>query len=164
MRNKMVSFVVVFFTIVFSYMIAEGHFGFTPISLISVIPIALIIASIVAILVPTIGNKEVNDNISSCDPEIWKKGETVFVTHSIPLEIMERWVRKVADRSKQRVGWSFIGGRAVVRALGDLDKVKVALNELKSEHDDLYLKILKEDHPAIYACDEYRNSPGRMMI
>ncbi len=77
-----------------------------------------------------------------CDPEISKNGTTVLVTHSVPSNATERWVKKVAALSGQRVDWSFVGGAIVVQALGDLDKVIVAMRELKMEWAYLYRKHL----------------------
>lgn len=78
----------------------------------------------------------------SCDKEIYEKGEHVFTTHTIPSNAMEEWVKKVAERSGQRVDWHFVAGRAVVKALGDISKVKQAIQELKPEHDRLYQKAV----------------------
>ena len=72
-----------------------------------------------------------------CDGEIFKDGTVVLVTHSIPSNAMEAWVRKVAEISGQRVDWHFSCGRAVVKALGDLAKVKAALEQMAPEHDRL---------------------------
>lgn len=79
-----------------------------------------------------------------CDTEIFKNGVQVFVTHTIPSNAMEGWVKKVAERSGQRVDWHFAGGRAVVLALGDTAKVKSAIQELMPEHDQLYKIALKK--------------------
>lgn len=62
-----------------------------------------------------------------CNQKIYKHGEVVFVTHTIPSNAMEGWVKKVAERSGQPVDWHFFGGRAVVKALGDLVKVNEAI-------------------------------------
>lgn len=72
-----------------------------------------------------------------CDPEVYENGEHIFTTHSIPSNAMERWVRRVAERSGQRVDWHFHGGRAVVLVLGDVDKAKAAILDLMPEHDEL---------------------------
>ncbi len=72
-----------------------------------------------------------------CNPEIFAKGEQVFLTNSIPSNAMEGWVRKVAKESGQPVDWHFAGGHARVLALGDLKKVGAAIAKLKSEHDRL---------------------------
>jgi hypothetical protein len=78
-----------------------------------------------------------------CDSKVFKEGQRVFMTHSIPSNAMEGWVQKVAKLSGQPVDWHFYGGRAVVLALGDLDKVQQAIQELKPEHDALYAKSIE---------------------
>ena len=79
-----------------------------------------------------------------CDSEVFEKGESVFVTHTIPSNAMDGWVKKVAELSGQRVDWHFFGGRANVLALGDIDKVKAAIQKLMPEHDRLYKAALKK--------------------
>lgn len=79
-----------------------------------------------------------------CDDEIYNNGELVFVTHTIPSNAMEGWVKKVAKVSKQRVDWYFCGGRAVVLAMGDLKAVTKAINDLMPEHDKLMAKSLRK--------------------
>ena len=66
------------------------------------------------------------------------------MTNTIPSNAMEGWVKKVAERSGQRVDWHFAGGRARILALGDIAKVKQAIQELMPEHDHLYAKALKK--------------------
>ena len=75
-----------------------------------------------------------------CDPDVFREGTIVFMTHTIPSNAMESWVKKVADVSGQRVDWHFACGRACVRALGDLTKVQEALEMLMPEHDALRAK------------------------
>jgi hypothetical protein len=72
-----------------------------------------------------------------CEPEIFKKGQSVFVTDSISSNRMESWVKEVAKHSGQRVDWHFFGGRANVLALGDLDAVKSSIQHLMPMHDRL---------------------------
>jgi len=72
-----------------------------------------------------------------CNKEVFNKGKCVFITHSIPSNAMEGWVKKVAERSGQPVDWHFCGGRARVLALGDISKVNLALQELMPEHNEL---------------------------
>ncbi len=73
-----------------------------------------------------------------CDPEISKNGTIVLLTNSVPSNATERWVKKVAALSGQRVDWGFVGGCIVVSALGDLGKVMEAMRELKMEWAYLY--------------------------
>ena len=81
-----------------------------------------------------------------CDPEVFKKGKDIFMTHSIPSNAMEGWVKKVANLSGQKVDWYFFGGRAIVKALGDCDKVVDVINQLLPEHDELYKKAVADLH------------------
>lgn len=75
-----------------------------------------------------------------CDQDIYRNGTVVFVTDSIPSNAMERWVKQVAEASGQPVDWHFVAGRACVKALGDLERVKAAVERLMPEHDRLYAK------------------------
>lgn len=75
-----------------------------------------------------------------CEREIYEQGEVIFVTHSIPSNAMEGWVKRLAAASGQRVDWHFCGGRAVVKALGDLSRVRATLVALMPEHDELQRK------------------------
>lgn len=79
-----------------------------------------------------------------CDLEVFENGAEVFRTDTIPSNAMARWVRSVAELSGQRVDWHFVGGRARVVALGDLDKVRGAIHQLMPEHDRLRRKRLKK--------------------
>ena len=73
-----------------------------------------------------------------CDQKIFKKGEVLFVTHTIPSNSMEEWVQNVAKDSGQSVDWHFMGGRAVVLAIGDLNKVRNSMRKLMPDHDHRY--------------------------
>ena len=77
---------------------------------------------------------------NKCNEDVYAKGSLVFMTHTIRSWHIENWVRKVAERSGQPVDWHFVAGRACVKALGDLDKVREALAHFKPEHDKLYLE------------------------
>jgi len=76
--------------------------------------------------------------IKNCDKKVFEKGTSVFDGHpSIPTEEMEKWVKRVAELSKQKVDWYPAGGNRIVRALGDIDRVKQAIAFLKPEYDEL---------------------------
>jgi hypothetical protein len=79
-----------------------------------------------------------------CNKKIFKKGTSVFMTHTIPPNAMEGWVQKVAEKSGQPVDWHYFGGRVNVLALGDLDKVEEAIQALMPEHDRLMEEQLKK--------------------
>lgn len=92
-----------------------------------------------------------------CNPEIYSDGTLVMMTHSIGSQDMERWVKKVARKSGQPVDWHFAGGRACIKALGDLDKVREAIRALMPEHDALQLKDAPEWYKA--NCIVYGGEP-----
>jgi hypothetical protein len=85
-----------------------------------------------------------NDDLKPCNRKIFEKGDVVFVTHSIPAKQIETWVRKIAKESKQKVDWHYFGGRAVIKALGDIDGVKETINKLIDEHDKLQSQAIEE--------------------
>lgn len=81
-----------------------------------------------------------------CNKKIFKKGTHVFTMHSLGPNAIEGWVRKVAERSGQSVDWHYAAGRACVLALGDLDRVRAVLEELRPEYENQ----LKEKFPHLY--------------
>lgn len=65
--------------------------------------------------------------LPACDQDVRQNGKAVLMTHTFESEEIEDWVQLVAKESGQKVDWSWMGGRAVVRALGDLNKVYSAM-------------------------------------
>lgn len=74
---------------------------------------------------------------TACDRKVYQKGAVVLVTDTIPASQVEPWVRKIAQDSEQRVDWHFFAGRIVIKALGDLTRVRAALQKHLPEHDRL---------------------------
>lgn len=73
-----------------------------------------------------------------CAPKVFRKGTCVFMGHpDVPLEEMEEWVKKVAKISGQPVDWHVAGGNRRVLALGDLDAVHDAIDELWPDYEKL---------------------------
>lgn len=72
-----------------------------------------------------------------CDPEVYENGTSVFVTHTIRAVDIEVWVQKIAKDSGQKVDWHYSGGRAQILALGDLVKVRAAIQSNRPTHDTL---------------------------
>ena len=68
------------------------------------------------------------DKLSSrgCDDEIYQHGKTVAVILDIETKVANAWCLGVAQSSGQKVDWYYVGGRCVVRAMGDLAKVDAA--------------------------------------
>jgi hypothetical protein len=68
-----------------------------------------------------------------CNKKILKNGTTVAMLAGSS-NVIERWVRSVADRAKAQVDWHFAGGRAMVLHLGNkasLQRTLDAIQELK---------------------------------
>ena len=67
-----------------------------------------------------------------CDPEIFRKGTCVALLDASS-NAAETWVKSVAKKANARVDWHYVGGRAVVRHLGDAkskNRVVLAMTKL----------------------------------
>jgi len=73
-----------------------------------------------------------------CDPEIYLNGSLVFTTHTIPSKQINGWVQKIGRLSQQSVDWHYVGGRAVIRAMGNLEAVKAAIRREIVVHDTMF--------------------------
>lgn len=67
-----------------------------------------------------------------CDDEVGEKGQLLLTVHGWAKDI-EPWVRKVADRSGQRVDWYYLGSVAHVLVLGDVEAAARAARDLEGE-------------------------------
>ena len=85
-----------------------------------------------------------------CDTDIYKNGEIIMMTAEIEPNKLDAWVHKVAKLSEQPVDWRFVGGgQALIRALGDTEKVKRACLELIGEHNKLQEEKHYREHPEL---------------
>lgn len=80
---------------------------------------------------------------NKCDSEIYEKGEVIFVTNTIRSFRMEEWCKAIAEDSGQPVDWHQYAGRCVMKALGDLDKVRKSIIHLKKMHNDFVKEALQ---------------------
>ena len=72
-----------------------------------------------------------------CDQDIFKNGEVMLITDTIPSKKVEPWVQLIAEMSGQRVDWHLYAGRIVVKGLGDMTKAYAAMEALMPLHDAL---------------------------
>jgi hypothetical protein len=86
----------------------------------------------------SIADSEPDEEPMEMDKEIYENGKTVFVSHSIPSKKFEKWVKSVAKECGLRVDWFCMGGRDVVRTLGDVETVRRTIVKLFPEHERLY--------------------------
>lgn len=98
--------------------------------------------------------------LAQCDREVYENGVAVMVTDTINSNDLEFWVKKVAEYSGQRIDWHYMGGRAVIRAIGDIAAVDAAIQELIFEHDDLYQKTIATYYEDM-VCDPPRWFPHK---
>jgi len=74
-----------------------------------------------------------------CDPDVYQNGEPIYMTADVSTEFLNRWVEKVAKSSKQKVDWSWGGGRAVIKFLGNRKSVLSAIQKHYLElRDEVY--------------------------
>lgn len=83
----------------------------------------------------------------ACDNEVFENGTCIFIGDSVPSNAMEGWVKQVATDSRQRVDWHFVAGRAVVKALGDIDQARASLTKLLPVYNDLRNEALEKFNP-----------------
>ena len=79
-----------------------------------------------------------------CNSKVYKRGKVIFLTDSIPSEKIEEFVISVRKDSGQRVDWHYMGGRAVIKYLGDKNKVIESLKKFRNIHDEAYEKMMIE--------------------
>jgi hypothetical protein len=81
-----------------------------------------------------------------CDHEVFKDGSVVFITHTLSAKMVEEWCRRVRVSLPEgtRLDWHFVGGRAVFKALGDIDEAKAALSLLRPVHDAMFFCAMRE--------------------
>jgi len=65
--------------------------------------------------------------LDRCDPEIYEYGAVVAVIADRTAAAIERLVQQTARETGQRIDWHYVGGRGVVRVLGDAERVRQAL-------------------------------------
>lgn len=83
------------------------------------------------------------NTLPPCKQNIYKYGTQVFLTHTIKSNHIEEWVKIIEKESNQQVDWHWAAGRAIILAIGDLDKVKSAIKNNRSIHDNYYLEAVK---------------------
>jgi len=72
----------------------------------------------------------------NCDQEVYESGTVIAVLIDVAGEIVELWCKLIAKESGQRVDWHYVGGRAVIKALGDIKKVESVIFPAYSAEPD----------------------------
>ena len=79
-----------------------------------------------------------------CNQEIYDRGHTVFLTHTLSSADMEEWTQAIAKESDQNVDWHWGCGRAEMLAVGDLNRVRKAIIKLRDMHDRAYAEACRD--------------------
>jgi hypothetical protein len=67
-----------------------------------------------------------------CDPQIYEKGTPICIIAGPKAADIESWVQQIAQTTEQKVDWHFVGGRAVVKYLGDSKGAFKVVDAIKS--------------------------------
>ena len=68
----------------------------------------------------------------------YSNGEVVFVMSRIYAGHMNAWVQRLEEESSQEISWHEDGVRMVVKALGDIDRVKATIRRCIQDFDVRY--------------------------
>ncbi len=69
--------------------------------------------------------------LTPCAADVFQTGTTVCIVAGGSAKLIERFVQELADLSGQKVDWNYVGGRGVVRAIGDIEAVREALSTVQ---------------------------------
>lgn len=87
----------------------------------------------------------VKTKLPECDRELWEHGEHIATVIDLEPEIIEGIVKSAARLSGQRIDWHYVGGRACIRALGDLNSARAHLEEGLKPYDRKYRFTTEQD-------------------
>lgn len=93
---------------------------------------------------------------AECEKDIYEKGETAGWIDACSY-IAEQWVKKIAAESGQRVDWHYVGGRGVIRFIGDRAKVMSAIGKLEP---DLVKRVKREPDHGCGSCSGPLRDPS----
>ncbi len=101
----------------------------------------------------------------AADPEVFRAGTLVFVTHTISAAMTEEWIRRIRESGAGfKIDWHYSGGRARVLVLGDMAAARQAIYSQRPVHDRMmYQTLTSGNHPmdenrALHFCDAYWES------
>ena len=80
-------------------------------------------------------------NKEASDDEVFANGVAVAVIGNKSSKWVEKFVVDLRKYTGQRVDWSWMAGRAVVRALGDIDSVRKRVRYFSCN----FLMVVEED-------------------
>ena len=91
----------------------------------------------------------VNEPPPPCDQDVFKNGHGICCVDA-RMHQMEAWVKKVAERSGQRVDWHYSGDIANVLYIGSYSEVMKAIMALEPELDGQNMRLYTEGAHGLY--------------
>ncbi|MFW6047141.1 MAG: hypothetical protein ACOCP4_05095 [Candidatus Woesearchaeota archaeon] len=82
--------------------------------------------------------KDLTQNLPNCDKELWRRGEHIATVIDLEPETIEDIVKTAAKSSGQRIDWHYFGGRACIRAMGDLNSAREYLQQGLEPYEGKY--------------------------
>ena len=76
--------------------------------------------------------------MTSEESELFDCGIIVFETHSLKPAQADLWVGEIRAISGQPVAWFTDRGNLIIKALGNVERARVAIRLLKNMHDELF--------------------------
>lgn len=65
-------------------------------------------------------------DMGKCDPEIYNHGVPVAMIADRNAQAIQDLVETIAQQTKQRIDWHYVGGRGIVKVIGNSDLVRDA--------------------------------------
>ena len=75
-----------------------------------------------------------------CETEIYNHGEVVAIVSDRDAGAIEKLVKSIAFLTRQKIDWHYIGGRGVVKCIGNLEQVR---DEFRRYAND-WLEVVEE--------------------
>ena len=85
------------------------------------------------------------EDLPNCDKKVYRKGEHIATIIDLKPSRIEEIVKTAAKSSGQRIDWHYVGGRACVKALGDLNAARTYLKEGLKPYNGKYRFTTDED-------------------
>ena len=69
------------------------------------------------------------DELPDCNQKVYSKGEHIATIINLKPTKIEDIVKSAAKKSRQKIDWHYFGGRAIVKALGNIKRARDYLKQ-----------------------------------
>jgi hypothetical protein len=74
-----------------------------------------------------------------CDDDVYRNGTTIAMTTDLPKEGIQRITELLAVETGAKVDWHYVGGRGVIKTLGDPQVARDKIRRLTGK----FLKVIE---------------------